>query len=103
MRQGATRTHPILAAQPRKLRRRSTMSAFHGFPEDGEPGHVRIARATASAEVAAARKLMAEYVTALGRDLSFQGVDEELAALPGEYAPPKGALLLALVKDVPAA
>ncbi|HEX7927179.1 MAG TPA: GNAT family N-acetyltransferase [bacterium] len=79
------------------------MAAFHGFPESGEPGHVRIARATGPEEIAAAKRLMGEYVTALGRDLSFQGVDDELAALPGDYAPPRGALLLALVKDVPAA
>ena len=80
------------------------MGAFYGFPQSGsEAGHVRIARATGAAEVATARALMAEYATALGRDLGFQDFDEELAGLPGAYAPPQGALLLAMVKDVPAA
>jgi ribosomal protein S18 acetylase RimI-like enzyme len=104
MRQGAIGAHPILAAEERRSRQVAAMGAFYGFPESGgEAGHVRIARATRAAEVAAARALMAEYATALGRDLSFQGIDEELAGLPGAYAPPQGALLLAMVKDVPAA
>ncbi|WP_374585451.1 GNAT family N-acetyltransferase [Ideonella dechloratans] len=43
------------------------------------------------------RVIFTEYAQTLGVDLAFQDFEAELAALPGDYAPPHGQLLLAYV------
>ncbi len=48
-----------------------------------------------SAQFASAREIIAEYAASLDVDLCFQDLEAELADLPGEYAEPQGALLLA--------
>ena len=49
------------------------------------------------AELAAARAIFQDYADSLDIDLCFQDFEAELARLPGDYAEPRGALLLALV------
>lgn len=56
-----------------------------------------VRRARTDADFDAARALFRAYAASLDFELCFQGFEEELATLPGDYAPPEGALLLAEV------
>jgi len=53
------------------------------------------AQADTPSHIAQARELFLEYAQSLGFSLCFQNFDQELAGLPGDYAPPEGRLLLA--------
>jgi putative acetyltransferase len=68
--------------------------------EDGP--QIAIVAAHTAAQLQATRELMREYAGTLSVDLCFQNFDAELASLPGDYAQPAGALLLALVGGEPA-
>lgn len=53
-----------------------------------------IVREATPADLPDARRMLSEYVDWIGLDLAFQEIDEELAGLPGDYAPPGGALFV---------
>lgn len=54
-----------------------------------------IVQAQSSDDLKSIHILFRAYAIALGLDISFQNFEDELATLPGKYAPPKGVLLLA--------
>ena len=58
-------------------------------------GAAAIDLATAPEDVAAIRLLFEAYAASLPVDLDYQDFSAELDGLPGKYATPKGALLLA--------
>ena len=62
----------------------------------GSDSRVIVIPAETEDEVRRARDLVVEYAASLGFELDFQSFEEELAVFPGDYAPPRGSLLLAV-------
>ena len=64
-------------------------------------GAVAILAARDPGSIERCRELFLEYQRGLGVSLCFQGFERELATLPGDYAPPRGRLLLAVADGEP--
>ena len=63
---------------------------------------MEIVQAGSAGDIERVSELFREYEKSLGIDLCFQGFEQELAGLPGAYAPPTGRLLLAVDAGRPA-
>jgi GNAT superfamily N-acetyltransferase len=63
---------------------------------------LRICTVEKKDDIEIVKGLFAEYAASLEFNLDFQNFEEELANLPGTYAPPTGCLLLAVYEDQPA-
>ena len=63
---------------------------------------ITLADCASPGQLQALREMFREYQQELGVDLCFQNFEDELAGLPGDYAAPQGALVLALVDGQPA-
>ena len=58
-------------------------------------GQIHPIRPAEAGDIPEVRAMLKEYVDWIGLDLAFQEIDSELDGLPGDYAPPLGALLVA--------
>ncbi len=67
------------------------------MPEPDAPPVAQLHLVEADAPLDDVRALFREYQQSLGVDLCFQNFEQELDELPGEYALPQGALLLASI------
>jgi len=58
-------------------------------------GQIHPIRPAEAGDIPEVRAMLKEYLDWIGLDLAFQDIDAELNGLPGDYAPPLGALLVA--------
>ena len=63
------------------------------------PSPLRLVHADTAAWTAEASSIFREYAASLPVDIGYQGFEAEMAALPGDYAAPRGRLLLAVDGD----
>jgi ribosomal protein S18 acetylase RimI-like enzyme len=63
---------------------------------------VQIVLAESAAQLADVRRLLEEYWRSFGFTPCFQGFADEVAGLPGSYAPPGGRLAITMVGGEPA-
>jgi len=60
---------------------------------------VRLQAAASASDLESVRTLFREYADSLGVNLDYQGFEEEVRDLPGNYSPPSGTLVLAFNDD----
>src|SRR5690348_193159 len=87
----------IAALHPHKSVHPERSGAYRACIMTGDP-FLRITPA-GEADLAQTASLFRQYAASLPVDLNAQGFEEEIARLPGPYAPPGGTLLLARQED----
>lgn len=75
---------------------------FAGHSPSHSASDFDIRQAESGSQIEAVRELFLEYAKSLSFNLCFQSFDQELAGLPGDYAPPDGRLLIATNEHGPA-
>jgi RimJ/RimL family protein N-acetyltransferase len=75
---------------------------YEGLWEAADARMIEIVESDSPARAEVARTLVREYQAALGVDLGFQSFEAELQNLPGDYARPRGRLLVAFGDHEPA-
>jgi len=64
-----------------------------------KPPPITLFTPASAADLEATRAIFQEYADSLPVDLAFQDFSQELVDLPGNYAPPRGQIVLAQVED----
>lgn len=66
---------------------------------------MRIIQVQTASELQQIKELFREYYAFLAHDhaldISYQGIEDELATLPGKFAPPEGRLIMAVTSEQP--
>lgn len=64
---------------------------------------IKIIQVQTDSELQQVKQLFREYYVFLanehGLDISYQGIEDELANLPGKFAPPRGRLIMAITSE----